>query len=245
MLTSRCWCFYGLFVFVQCASLLTLSFDPSCGISLSDSTPHRASKSSRERYTRAHLKLSQRSLSCLTSVSRPILLVVVFLQDPFTGSTPHPGPDCLPYLFSVFFTATVRCRKLTIFPRLNSPSLDTCAPTCRTVSVTRAHRSMSRLDFGMSCSDIVRAPGFIWVGAQERPLDSGGSAEWGRFEDDLLEDDYQLIHTFRAQFLVAHPYPYLSVRVAYLHSHIVMEWRTGGLGSFFRDVDFEDAGNRT
>jgi hypothetical protein len=57
----------------------------------------------------------------------------------------------------------------------------------------------------MAYSDIVRAPGLVWDGTQERPLDSGGSAEWGRFEDDLLEDDCQLIHTFRTQFLVAHP----------------------------------------
>lgn len=97
----------------------------------------------------------------------------------------------------------------------------------------------------MSCSDIVRTPGLVWAGAQERPLDSGGSAEWGRFEDDLLEDDCQLTHTFRAQFLVAHPYPHLSARVAYLRNHMMMAWRAGGLGSFLRDVDLEGAGNRT
>lgn len=56
----------------------------------------------------------------------------------------------------------------------------------------------------MTCSDVVRAPGLVWNGTQERPLDSGGSAERGRFEDDLLEDDHQLTHTFRAQ-LAAHP----------------------------------------
>ena len=46
----------------------------------------------------------------------------------------------------------------------------------------------------MTCSNIVRAPRLVWDGAQERPLDPGGPAERGRFEDNLLEDAHQLIH---------------------------------------------------
>lgn len=55
------------FVCVRCVSLFTLLLDR--GISLSNSTLHRVSKPSKERYTRAHLKSSRRNPSCSTSVS--------------------------------------------------------------------------------------------------------------------------------------------------------------------------------
>ena len=54
VLTLRYCCLDGWLVFVQ-----------------SDSTPYRASKSSRKRYTRAHLKIVTTEPSCLTSVTRP------------------------------------------------------------------------------------------------------------------------------------------------------------------------------
>ena len=56
VLTSRYCCICDWSVCVQCASLLTLSFDPSHGVMSPDSTLYRASRPSRERYTRTHLK---------------------------------------------------------------------------------------------------------------------------------------------------------------------------------------------
>jgi len=50
----------------------------------------------------------------------------------------HPGADCLHYpVLFIFplFTATERCRKLTIFPHLNSPPLGTRLPAYRTSPV--------------------------------------------------------------------------------------------------------------
>jgi len=95
VLTSCYCCLRSWLVRVQCASLLTLSFDPLYGVVSPDSTPHRASRLSRERHTRTHLKWSQWSLSGLIPASRLSPLVCCSIS-PGPVHWPDAPPGCRP-----------------------------------------------------------------------------------------------------------------------------------------------------